>query len=86
MKKLYEVTAKVTVFLVAENEDAARDEGQDALRVEIQNGTSPRTVTQVTSKNWALPAEWDKTCLVYGTRRDTTLGSVLARLPDSVKR
>jgi hypothetical protein len=85
--KLYEVTAEVTVFVMAEDEEAAWDEGQQALEEEIRNnGCEPNMVREVTAKNWALPADWDRNYLVYGTDTDTTLGSVLDTLPESAKR
>lgn len=87
MKKLFEVTVEATVFVMVEDEEAAWEEGRHALEEEIRNnGCEPNMVREVTTKNWALPAGWDEHCLVYGTDKDTSLGSVLARLPESAKR
>lgn len=82
-KRLFEVRMEVTAFVEAEDERTAQQLGEAALREEAEHLWDPvLDLVPVTHRNWPLEGGWDRSSLVYGAEKDTTLGSWLALLPE----
>jgi hypothetical protein len=84
-KKLYECRYEIVYYAEAESVEDAQDLIRDAERDDIFDTYSVE-VREVNYSDLCIDGGWDKSCLLYGTDGDKTLGEALKALPERPKR
>ena len=80
VKKLFEVSTEIYAYVMAENEEEAREVGHEALGDQHYSSSDIKT-EEVKGKDHCLMSDWEPESLVYGTDTDTTLAEAMKDLP-----